>query len=186
MALLLENPLPIWALGVVCLAVSLIVFFAKRSLGSVLTVVGVVAVTLLLVSVEQVVITPSEEIEQSLADVLEAIKSNDLPQVLTMIDPNAQRVRADAETLMPQVTVKETGSTSVRVEIDESANPPQGTSYFRGRVDGTHRRNGIRVFFFDQVEIDWQRNGDAWQIVDYRVMHRGQPVKATDAFRTAR
>ncbi len=186
MTLFLENPLPIWALGAVCLAISVIVFFAKRSLGSILGMLGVVAVTLLLVFVERIVITPSEEVEQSVTDLLSAIEANDLPGVLGRIDPTAKHVQTDAETLMPQVKVKATGSTAVRVEVDESANPPRATAHFRGRIDGTHSRTGARIFFFDQVEIDWQKSGDSWLIVDYRVMFRGKPIKAVDSFQGGR
>ena len=183
MTLLLENPLPIWSLGAVCLTVSMIVFFAKRSLSSILAVVGVIALTLLLVFIERIVITPSEEVEQSLDTLMAAIKANDLPAVLTQIDPTALHVRSDAETLMPQLKIKDTGSTAARVELDNSANLPRAISYFRGRIDGTHAKSGARVFYFDQVEIDWQKSGDQWLVVDYRAKFRGKPVKAADGLR---
>ncbi|MDZ4656164.1 MAG: hypothetical protein SH868_01160 [Bythopirellula sp.] len=186
MNLLLENPLPIWSLGAVCFAVSVIVFFAKRSLGSMLAMVGVVAVTLLLVFVERIVITPSEEVEQALTTLMSAIEANNLPAVLAELDPTALHVRSDAETLMPQLKIKETGSTAVRVEVDESAKPLRATVHFRGRIDGTHARSGARVFYFDQVEIDWQKSGDRWLVVDYRAKFRGKPVKAADGFRATR
>jgi hypothetical protein len=186
MALVLENPLPIWSLGAVCLAISVIVFFARRSLVSIIGMIGVIAVTLLLVFVERFVITPSEQVEQSLVSLMDAIQANDLPAVAAMIDPSAKHVRSDAETLMPQVKVKETGSTSVRVEVDKSANPLRATAFFRGRIDGTHAKSGVRIFYFDNVEIDWQQVGDQWLFVDYRVKFRGKPIKPVDGFRTIR
>lgn len=186
MNLLLENPLPIWSLGAVCFAVSVIAFLAKRSLGSILGMVSIIALTLLLVFVERIVITPSEEVEQALTTLMSAIEANDLPVVLARIDPAAQHVRTDAETLMPQMKVKETGSTAVRVEVNESANPPRATVHFRGRIDGTHTRSGARIFYFDQVEIDWQKSGDQWRVLDYRAKFRGKPVKAADGFRATR
>jgi hypothetical protein len=184
--LLFENPLPIWALGAVCLAISVIVFFAKRSLGSILGMVGVIAATLLLVFVERSVVTPSEEVEQAVTDLLSAIEANDLPGVLAQIGPTASHVRTDAETLMPQVNMKDTGSTGVRVEVDQSANPARAIAHFRGRIDGTHSRSGARLFFFDQVEIDWQKTGAMWQITDYRVMYRGKPVNPVNSFKGGR
>lgn len=186
MTVFLENPLPIWSVGAVCFAISVIVFFAKRSLGSIIGMVGVIAVTLLLLFIERVVVTPSEQVEQSLTSLMDAIQANDLPAVISMIDPSAQHVRGDAETLMPQVKVKETGSTSVRVEVVESANPPKATAFFRGRIDGTHAKSGVRIFYFDNVEIDWQQVGDQWLIVEYRVKHRGKPIKPVEGFRTIR
>ena len=186
MTLFLENPLPIWALGSVCLAASLVVFFAKRSAGSMAVVAGVVAATILLLVVEKVVITPSEQVEESLSALMSAIEANDLPAVLGMIDPAATKVRSDAQILMPQIKVKETGSTAVRADVNEAAQPPTATAYFRGRIDGTHARTGTRIFFFDKVEIDWRQSGDQWLIVDYRVMFRGKQVNPVDGFRTIR
>jgi hypothetical protein len=186
MTLFLENPLPIWSVGAVCFAISVIVFFAKRSLGSIIAMFGVIAVTLLLIFVEKIVITPSEQVEQALASLMGAIKDNDLPAILATIDPSAKHVRSDAETLMPQVKVKETGSTAVRVEVDETTAPLRATTYFRGRIDGTHARSGVRIFYFDNVEIDWQQTGDQWLIVDYRVKFRGKPIKPVEGFRTIR
>jgi hypothetical protein len=148
--------------------------------------VGVIAVTLLLLFVERVVVTPSEQVEQSLSSLMDAIQANDLPAIVSMIEPSAKHVRSDAETLIPQVKVKETGSTSVRVEVSESTNPLRATAFFRGRIDGTHSRTGSRIFYFDNVEIDWQQVGDQWLIVDYRVKFRGKPIKPIEGFRTIR
>jgi hypothetical protein len=186
MNLLLENPLPIWSLGAVGLAIAVIVFLAKRSLASILGVVGVIAATVLLLLVESAVITPSEEIEQSLTDLMAAIEANDVAAVVAMIAPTAKAIRTEAETLMPQVKVRETGATSVRVAVDETASPLRATSFFRGRIDGTHARTGVRVFYFDQVEIDWQKSGDKWLVIDYRAKFRGKPITASDGLRAAR
>lgn len=184
MTLFLENPLPIWSLGAVCLAIAVIVFLSKRSLGAVLGVVGVIAVTLLLLFVERVIITPSEEVEESLTALMAAIEANDLPGVVGAIDPAAKAIRTEAETLMPQVKIKETGMASVQVELDDS-NPLEATAFFRGRIDGTHARTGVRVFYFDQVEIDWRKAGDTWRVIDYRAKFRGKPINATEGFRMA-
>jgi hypothetical protein len=186
MNLLFENPLPIWSLGAVCLAIAVIVFLAKRSLASILGVVGVIAVTLMLIFVERAVITPSEGVEQSLAGLMAAIEANDVAAVVASIDPAAKAIRSEAETLMPQVKVKQTGATSVRVEVDESANPFKATSFFRGRIDGIHARTGARVFYFDQVEIDWQKSGETWLVINYGAEFRGKPISASEGFRAAR
>jgi hypothetical protein len=186
MNLFLENPLPIWSLGAVCFAIAVIVFLAKRSLGSMLGIVGVIALTALLLLVESVVVTPSEEVEQSLTQLMAAIEANDIPAVVAKIDPRATAIRKEAETLMPQVKVRETGAASVRVEVDESASPLKATSSFRGRIDGIHARTGARIFFFDQVEIDWQKSGNGWQITDYRAQFRGKPITAAEGLRAAR
>lgn len=186
MNLLLENPLPIWSLGAVCLAIAVIVFLAKQSHASILGIVGVFAVTALLIFMESVVVTPGEEVEQSLTELMAAIEANDVTAVVAWIDPSTKAIRNEAETLMPQVKVRETGAASVRVEVDESATPMRATSFFRGRIDGVHARTGARVFYFDQVEINWQKSGDTWRVIDYRAKFRGKPITASEGFRAAR
>jgi hypothetical protein len=42
------------------------------------------------------------------------------------------------------------------------------------------------VFYFDQVEIDWQKSGDKWLVTDYRAQFRGKPIGATEGLRMAR
>lgn len=186
MTLLLENPLPIWSLGAVCLAIAVTVFLAKRSLASVLGVAGVIVVTALLLLLESIVITPSEEVEQSLTNLMASIEANDVDAVAAMIDPSARAIRTEAETLMPQVKVRETGAASVRVEVDEATSPSKAIVFLRGRIDGTHSRTGARVFYFDQVEIDWQKSGDNWLVTGYRAQFRGKPITASDGLRSAR
>lgn len=186
MTLFLENPLPIWALGIVGFAIAVIIYFAKKSLGSMLAVVFVVAATAILLFIEGQVITPSEEVEQAVVDIMAAIKANDVPGVVAMINPSATKVRSDAETLMPQVKVNATGNSSLRVELDESASPAKATSFFRGKIDGVHARTGTRAFYFDKVEVDWQKSGDKWLVVDYRAEFRGKPISAAEGVRAIR
>jgi hypothetical protein len=146
----------------------------------------VIAATLLMLFVERMVVTPSEELEESLTTLMAALKANDLPGVLAQIDPSAASVRGDAETLMPQVNVKDTGFSAVRVEVAESSTPPRATVFFRGRIDGMHAHSGARLFFFDKVEIEWQKRGDQWLVTDYRAEFRGKPVKASEGLRGIR
>jgi hypothetical protein len=186
MTLFFENPLPIWALGIVGFAIAVIVYFAKKSLGSMLAVAFVVVATAVLLFIERQVITPSEEVEQAVVDIMDAIQANDVPGVVALIDPLATKVRSDAETLMPQVKVKATGNSSLRVELDESASPPKATSFFRGKIDGVHSKTGARAFYFDQVEVDWQKSGDKWLVVDYRAEFRGKPISAAEGIRGVR
>lgn len=183
MNLLLENPLPIWAAGVVLTTLCLVLVLARRSLASILVLGAVIALTLVLVLAERMVVTDREQVEATLSQLTDAIEANDLTAVLALMDPTATNVRTDAEKLMPQVKVRDAGATTVRVELDETSVPLRATSFFRGRVDGVHSRSGARLFFFDQVEIDWQKTGDRWLIVDYRVYQRGQPIEAVKSVR---
>ena len=183
MTLLLENPLPIWSAGAVFTTLCLVLVLARRSLASIIALVVVIAITLLLVLAEEVVVTEREKVEESILQLTNALEVNDLAAVLALVDPSANKVRADAESLMPQVKIKDAGATAIRIELDETAVPLQATAFFRGRVDGVHTRSGGRVFYFDQLEIDWQKTADQWLILNYRVFQKGQAIDAVKSVR---
>lgn len=186
MNVLLENPLPIWAIGIVLTAIAIVVVLAKRTIGSVLALAAVIVLTLLLTVAERLVVTEREKVEQAVAELLSAIEANDLPKVLSFVDPTAQRIQNDANTLMPLVKVRDTGLAGLRIEIDDSIEPHRATAFFRGRIDAVHAQSGARLFYYDKVEIDWARNGANWQIVDYRASFRGKPIDAVNSFRSGR
>ena len=181
MAIFFENPLPIVAVGAVLATVCGLAFLARRTLVSLLLLAGVVLLTLLLVLLEQLVVTERELVEAALYQLMDDIESGEVSAVLASIDSGAAKMRADVEKLMPEARIEDTGATAVRIEVDEASEPPTATSWFRGRLDGLHQRSGMRVFFFDEVEISWVKRGDRWQAVDYAVQWRGNsidPVKS--------
>ena len=184
--LLLENPLPIWMVGGGLAILTGVIFLVRRNLSSLLALVSVVFVTLLLVLLERWVVTEREEVEVALAQLLAAVQANDLPAVLTLIDPAATNVRADAETLMPKVRVKQTAAKLVEVEVDAAVEPHRATVKFLGRLDGVLRRGGQRIFFFDEVQILWIKRGDRWLVERYVAKRRGRPIEAVDRLRGAR
>lgn len=183
MSVVLENPVPIYAVGAVLSTLCGLAFLARRNLPSLLALVGVVGATLLLVLVERIVVTPREEVEEAVANLLYAIEANDLPTVVAAIDPAATGIRSDAETLMPMVNVTDTGATSLRVDIDTTDKPPRAVAMFRGKVDGIHKGSGQRVFYFEEVRLSWVERDGRWLVEDYRVHTDGMPIDAVDGLR---
>lgn len=186
MTLLLENPLPIWTVGIVLTAICLLVVFSQRTLGSLLALAGVIVLTLLLVLVERLVVTEGEEVEQAVGQLVGSLKANDIPGVLALVSSTAKGVRADAEQIMGDLTIRDTGSASLRVEVDDAATPHRATSRLRAKLDALHKSSGTPLFYFDQVEIDWEKSGDQWQILDYRAKYQGKWVKAAESVRSNR
>jgi len=159
------------------------VFFARRNLPSLFALIGVVVLTLLLVLVERMVVTEREQVEATLQQLMVGIESNDMPAVLALLDLAATKMRGDIENLIPQANIEDTGATAVRVEVDADAEPLRATSRFRGRVDGIHRSSGMRLFFFDEVEISWVKRGDAWLAEAYTVQLKGKPIDPVKSMR---
>ena len=177
---LLENPVPVFAVGAVLATLCGLAFLARRNLTSFFAFLGVVALTLLLVLVERLVVTDREQIEASVVELLLAIEENDLPAVLTWIAPSATEVRGDAETLMPLVKVGDTAAASLRVEVDGDST---AVAKFRGKIDGIHRNSGQRVFYFEEVHLDWVKRNERWLVRDYQVHTGNLPIDAVDGMR---
>jgi hypothetical protein len=183
---LLENPLPILAVGAMLATLCGLVFLSRRNLPSLFVFLVVVLLTLLLVITERLVVTPREEVEQALATLLAAVESNDLPAVLTRIDPQATQVRSDAETLMPLVRVEDTGATRIEIDLDMGASPPTATSRCLGRLRGIHQATGQQAMFFDQLEFRWVRRDDRWLLATYVATIDGKPLNAVNRLKANR
>jgi hypothetical protein len=185
MSVLVENPLAIAVVGGVLATLALIVFLARRSLASLLTLGGILAVTLLLILIEQWMVTDQEQVESGLASVLAAVEANDMPAVLKWIDSNAASVRADVQALMPLVKVDKARSMGdLEITVDETAEPPTAMSRFRAFLDGVHGSSGMRVAYFNQqVDAHWIKRGDRWLINDYTAYYDDQPIDAVGSAR---
>jgi hypothetical protein len=185
MSVLVENPLAIAVVGGVLATLALVVFLARRSLASLMTLGGILAATLLLILIERLVLTDQEQVEAGLESVLAAVEANDMPAVLFWIDTAAVSVRADVQALMPLVKVdKARTSGDVEITVDESANPPTASSRFRAFLDGVHGSSGMRVAYFNQqVDVEWVKRDDRWLINGFTAYYDNQPIDAVGSVR---
>jgi uncharacterized membrane protein (Fun14 family) len=183
---LLENPLPTLAVGAILATLCGLIFASRRTLPTLVAFAGVLIVTLLLLAMEQVVVTDRERVESALQKLLSAIEANDIPGVVAMIDPAAAALRSDAEAMMPMVKVEDTGATAVKVALESTAEPVTATSNCRGRLRGIHQRTGQTIMYFDQVDFHWVRRDDDWLLEDFTAYFKGQPLSAVQSLRSNR
>lgn len=180
--LLFENPIPIYFVGAVLLVVTGLTFLTRRTLRSLIWFVGMVLAVLLMLAVERLVVTEREQIEANLATLFDALRENDMPGVLALVHPDAAEVRADVETMMPEAEVTDTGATMVHIDVSDS----KATSDFLGRLDGRHKRTGHRVFYLDEVRLDWHKRDGQWLLAGYQAMWNGKPINAVESMRANR
>jgi hypothetical protein len=187
MTWLTENPLPIAVAGVLLAAFAAIAVSARRNLGSLVALAGVVAVTLLLLAMERLVVTDREHVEAALGDLMAAVEANDVPGALAWIDPAAATMRADAQALMPSVKIGKARATSVEVELNEQANPPTATSRFRGLLQGLHPQSGTPINYVNQqVDVAWVKRNGRWLADGYTAYFDGKPIDAVGSARSNR
>lgn len=180
MTTLLENPLPIAAVGGLVSLFALIVFWSRRDSASLAALAGAVLLTLGLLLVERLVVTERERVENAVADIIAAVKANDLPGVLDSIDPAAAKVRADVQQLMPEMKVNAANSVGrTDVTFDETAQPPTADARILAVLVGIHERSGAPVGYYKQrVDLHWVKRGDRWLLDDYTAYFNGQPIDA--------
>jgi hypothetical protein len=177
---LVENPWLVGVIGGLSAVLALVVFLARRTLASLVSLIAMVSLTVLGLVVERVVHTEREQVETAVSRVLAAIEANDLPGVLTHIDPAAVAIRADASALMPQIKVEKARSLGAfEIEVAGDAAPPTAMSRLRCFLQGIHQRTGMQVAYFNQqVDIQWIKRGDQWLINGYTAYYDGKPIDA--------
>jgi hypothetical protein len=165
---LAENPVAIWCGGAVLLTLAVVVHLQMRTRASLLAIVAIVLVTAALLVAERLIVTPREEVAAALDGIVARIEANDLPGVVQLISPPAKSVRADAEALMPLVTVERAAIVSTpEITVDMAAMPPTATVDCQGLVNVTVKQNGMKGPYLDRVQIHLVRTGDRWLIESY-------------------
>ncbi|QDT00128.1 hypothetical protein [Adhaeretor mobilis] len=179
MSLLLENPVAIGAIGAVAATFAGLVFLSRRSGKSAVVLALVLIATSALLTVERLVVTDREQIETALHDTMAAIAENDLQAVLDHINPQTSTVLADAKSALPLVQVNSAGASNIETKIVEGTQPLIASTYFRGMLNGTTKKRGVRIGYFDDVLVVWTKIGDRWLIESYMIYQNGIPINAT-------
>ena len=162
-----ENSLPIWVGGALLVTIALVVYQQTRAHWALGAVLGAIVLSGLLLAVERFIVTPREAVEQTLDDLAAAIETDDLPAVLTFIEPNAADVLADAQEIMPQVVIEKCRVASeLVIEVDEAAQPMTAVARFKALGDVTIKRNNMRGGYFDTVEVRFTRDPQGRWLVD--------------------
>jgi hypothetical protein len=175
MTWLLENPVPIWIAGIVLGTLAGLFFLTRRTLASLGVLAGIVGLSLLLVLLEWMVVTASEEVELATHQLAAAVEANDLAAVLALLDPTASQVRGDAQKFLArlQVAKAHVGGT-LRVEIDPNAALEEATSRFRALIDAVDRRGGMNVVYYNEVQLNWVRQNEHWLVTAYTARNSRQ------------
>jgi hypothetical protein len=165
---LAENSLPIWVAGAVLLSMAGVVFALRRNFASLAAMVGVVFVTAALLAVEHFVETPREAVERTLYEMADVVEANDVEGALRYVAPGSSQIRADIETLMPQVRIEKANIIGTPVtNVDLAATPPTATVTCRGFIYGTLQRNGMTGGQPVELVLTFVQDGDRWLVEDY-------------------
>ena len=102
---LMENPLPILAIGGLTLAILIGGLFKTGNATLLWAIAATVVLTGLLVFAERAIVTPAEEVENAIFALAEDIKANDPQAVIARLSDSATQLKQDAKATLKRVTV---------------------------------------------------------------------------------
>ncbi|MEX0678183.1 MAG: hypothetical protein WD063_13960 [Pirellulales bacterium] len=176
MTIFVESPWPATMLCIV-LEVILSIIFMRTGRGLVVVAMGVVlAITAAMLVLERTIVTDTEEVEDTLDGIAEALEANDAAAVLAAISPACPKL-AQARSALDDVTIRSASvGADLEVRISKLTNPPTATAYFTGRIEGKDNRGTIPYeHFVRKFKVKLEKRGDRWLVTDYDQADPGRP-----------
>ncbi len=170
MTVFLENPIPIVVAGIVLEAI-LAVVLVRTGRGVILwAMVGVLAVALGGITLEQMVVTEKERVEQTLEAVVAAVKANDREAVIRQIDPNDANTINLIDSTMRRVEFTDAKITGLDITINRLTSPPTAHAHVIGYV-GFEERSGLVQFGRRLINLDvvLGKQADRWVILEHKL-----------------
>jgi hypothetical protein len=170
MVILLENPIPTVVIGVITVAVLGIILVQTGRRWTIAALCGVLAVTLVLVIMESLIVTDREEVENTLERVADALESNDLDRVLSLISPSrGQAMMADAKNRLPPWTVLEARvGSGLRIELNYLTPVPTAIATFNGRIRVREQAaSGLEGLYARRFTVKLREEDGQWLLYEY-------------------
>lgn len=165
MTWLAEDPLPVWLVGALLLTFALVVYLQARTSWSVWAMAAVVVLVGLLTIVEWLWLTPREQVERTLREVLVAVEEDDLPRTLSYLAPSAVDSRTDAETLMPRLDIYRARALDTPQIV---VNGDEATVNFRAFIKARDKSSGADGGYLDDVQVRFEYDGRRWLVSEVR------------------
>jgi hypothetical protein len=165
---LVESPWPVLMLGV-CIEIVLAIVLVRTGRTVVLAaMVGVLVLTAGMLLVERVVVTRTEEVEDTLAAIGTALEANDLPAVMASIATDCPR-RGEIQATLPRFVIREARvGGDLEVRFNPLLSPPTAVTYFTGRIAARDKRGEVPYeHMIRKFKVTLRKEGDRWLVADY-------------------
>lgn len=168
MSIFVESPWPVTLLCIVVEVILGIVFMRTGRWQALFAMAVVLAVTAGMLVVERIVVTDSEQVEDTLHGVAEALTANDRAAVLASFSPDCPRL-SEVRSALEGVTIRSASvGADLEVRISKLTSPPSATAIFTGRIDGTDNRGTIPYeHFIRKFKVKLQLHDGRWLISDF-------------------
>lgn len=171
MKLLFENPWPLAAMGGLTIAILIGGFLQTQRKQLLLGVVGAAAFVAVLFVVERMVVTPNEEVTQTLHEIAADLQINNIEGVVRHIASTAPELERDARARLRGVTLEQVKiKRNLEIDVTPPSNPSAANARFNCVVIGSDKsgvmgkRHG--AFFFD---VNFKKEQGSWRVASYEM-----------------
>ncbi len=173
MDLLFESPLLVGGIGLAVVAATVFGFVQTGSRTVLYTALGLLLLTILLVTVSMRVETEREQLTNLIHQTASELENNNHSAILSRIHPQANSTVLRATSELPRYEFTVANVTRIHeLDIRSKAQPPTATVKMNVVVEGTFDGFSGRVPRY--VEVMFEKQGDRWLVIDY---NHDEPTK---------
>lgn len=169
MSWLAEHPLFI-IFGAVGLVIILLLLVLRTAQAAFLyAAIGVTIAAALVLLIERRIVTPREEVVQTVYAIANALETNDVAAVLDFVSKSRPELGRSGEAALKQMIIEEVRiKPNLQVDLAGGQPPTAATARFNVVVIGGDRQQTLqrqrRAWF---ITIDFQLEGRIWRVIDY-------------------
>ncbi len=169
MTWLLENPLPILLIGLATTVVLMVVWYQVQKRALLLAIGATIALTALGLVVERAVVTPWEEVEQTLQELADALKANDLERTLSYVSPEAVETRKRAKWAMGRFRVKKAKVSDLKIQFNPLMSPPMAKATFTGIIAVEDKGGAFNLArpYPIRFTAEFRKQGERWVLTGH-------------------
>jgi len=163
-----ESPWPSVLLGIGLEAILAIYLVRSGRAIAIAAMVGVLALVAGLVVLERIVVTETEQVEDTLDEVAQALVANDSSAVLALFSNRSPR-RAEVRSAMSRVTISEARvGNDLEVRLNQLTVPPSASAYFTGHFQLKGARETIPYeHLLRKFKVTLHKETDRYRIFDF-------------------
>jgi hypothetical protein len=167
-----DNPIPLFILGLLAQIVLGAILWQTGRGGVMYAMIVLGIVSVALIVAEIVIVSPTEEIADTLAEIAAALETNKPENVLAYIAPDKRSLRDDATQQLKRVQIREaviTGDLRVAFGASADSQPPTATASFNARIKAKFLKDTSP---YEQViqrfTVNFRKEDDRWLVIGYQ------------------
>jgi flagellar motor component MotA len=156
-------------LGVAVIAVLGAVLFRTGRGYALWAMIGVAVLVVVGVTVEKLIVTEKEEVENTLDDIAAAMEANDLQKLLTYIAPSDKTSRIQATWAMDRCEIRSASILQLDVTVNRLTSPHTAQARFVGIIR-YHDRKGQSPYGTHKstFTVSFEKQGGRWIVTGYK------------------